>query len=127
VANAVPITRSEAQETGGTETDIRHGEWAFFEIGRIVSDKPIGLMHGDVTFDEEKRSTYSHNIGIGHLSYEIYAPSDKRLYGLHYDSKHPNVWSTLLVISADDATAMQVQVKIDMTKSKEPVTHELTV
>ena len=113
---------AKVKETASSETDIRHGEWAFFEIGRMISNKPIGIIQpGDITLNDEAQTIYSHNILLGNLSFEVYAPTNKRLYGLSFCPKQPNVWATLLVISADDAQAMQVRVKIDMANTVSPV------
>ena len=46
-------TVARVKETGEGEIDIRHGEWAFFEIGHLVSTEKIGLKE---LADHETRS-----------------------------------------------------------------------
>jgi len=114
------------KETGGGEIDIRHGEWALFEIGRIVSKEVMGMYQGQIIVDDAKRRSYEHNIPQNFLSFEIRPAFGGRGYGLAHRPEQSHVWSFLLVISADDALAMQVRISVDMTKSKDPVSYEPT-
>jgi hypothetical protein len=115
---------SQVKETGQTEIDVRHGEFALFGIGKIVSPEMFGMFHGSVTLDTQAKRQYAHNIPLGSRSFEV-SLSGKRSYGLGYVPTSPSgTWSLLMVISADDAVAMQVRVSIDLLAKKSPVTCE---
>jgi hypothetical protein len=108
------------KETGSSEIDIRHGELALFEIGRLVSPSMMGNFNGSVILDSDSRKIYETNIPLGDTSFEVYSATGKRLYGLHHSAEQPMVWPLLMVVSADDAMALEVRVSIDVAK-KPPV------
>lgn len=115
---------SRVKETGHSEIDIRHGEIALFEIGRIVSPEIFGMLNGSVTLDSKAKWLYPHNIPLGVRSFEV-SSSGKRSYGLGYAPESPSaVWALWMVVSADDAIAMQVRVSIDLAAKVSPVTCE---
>jgi len=115
---------SRVKETGHSEIDIRHGEIAFFEIGKIVSPDIFGMLNGSVTLDSKAKWLYPHNIPLGVRTFEVSA-SGKRSYGLSYTPQSPSaVWALWMVVSADDAIAMQVRVSIDLAATKSPVSCE---
>lgn len=113
------------KETGQPEIDIRHGEIAIFGIGRIVSREIFGIFNGLVTLDEKAKKTYAHNIPFGSLAFEVSGYGNQR-YALGYMPTSPSAdWTLWVVVSADDAIAMQVRVKIDLRAAKDPVTCEV--
>lgn len=115
---------SQVKETGQTEIDIRHGEFALFGIGKIISPEMFGTFHGWTTLDSKAKTLYSHNIPLGARSFEVSIPGG-RSYGLGYMPNSPSAtWSLLIAISADDAVAMQVRIGIDLQAKKSPVTCE---
>jgi hypothetical protein len=56
---------SQVKETGQTEIDIRHGEFALFGIGKIISPEIFGTFHGWTTLDSKAKTPYSNNIPLG--------------------------------------------------------------
>ena len=114
---------SGVKETGDSEIDIRNGELALFEIGRLVSLKTMGNFNGQVVLDGKFRKLYETNIPLGHTTFEVYSPAGKRLYGLHHSAAQPTVWPLVMVVSADDAVAMEAKVSIDLAETM-PVTIE---
>jgi hypothetical protein len=112
------------KETGSGEIDIRHGEWAYFELGRIVSKQITGLMSGSVVFSDEHRRDYGHNIPLGHIGFEFCSLSRKRGARLAHNPELPN-WSIFTVISADDVTAMRVRLNINMAATN-PISYEVS-
>jgi hypothetical protein len=118
---------SRVKETSGSEVDIRHGELALFEIGKIVSLKMFGEFHGLVTYDSSSKRQYNHNIPLGHLSFEV-SNLGKKSYGLAHSPGRPwVVWPLWMVVSADDAISMQIRISIDLAKDEHPVTCEAVV
>jgi hypothetical protein len=110
------------KETRGSEVDIRHGEWALFEIGKIISKEYDGIYFPDnVVLDDELRRAYETNVNNGVLSFSVYSFNGKREYSLVHMSNQPHIWSISLVVSADEVLAMQVRITIDMAKTKDPV------
>jgi hypothetical protein len=107
------------KETSGGEVDIRHGEWALFEIGKIVSKELDGPYQGIVVLDDEWRHTYEHNVNIGSLNFGVYSFTGKREYGFAQSPAH--IWSISMVLSADEVLAIQVRIDIDMGKTKDRV------
>lgn len=107
-------------------TDIRHGEWAFFEIGKIVSKTAIGLYtQSKESIEIMPRADYQHNVPQGFLTFEM-RDAAGRNSGLGHRPEHPNTWKILTIISADDVLARQVQIEIDMADIKSPVTWKET-
>jgi hypothetical protein len=116
---------SRVKETGGSEIDIRHGELALFEIGKIVSPKMFGMFHGWVVYDPKAKQMYGHNIPLGHLSFEV-SSLGKRSYAIgHSPGSPPTIWSIWMVTSADEAQSTQARINIDLSKDKRPVTCEI--
>jgi hypothetical protein len=112
------------KETGATVADIRHGEWIFFEVGRVVSKFPLGMLSGEGVLDAESLKTYDHNIPNGYLSFEVH-PITGNKSGLTYDPHREagrRPWEPFVVVSADDAQAMNVRLSIDLSKENAPVT-----
>ena len=117
-----PPTLCRIKDSESQDIDIRHGEWAYFEIGRLVSKDMIGPFYPHrVVIDESKLKSYGHNIPRGFLSFEIYSSVNNREYGLAHQPEHPNVWTLLLVLSADGVRAKNVNIKIDMAKPRWPI------
>jgi hypothetical protein len=115
------IARIRGIEAG--EIDLRHGEWAYFEIGRIVWSEWVGNLQGSIVLGAEARRQYEHNVPRGYLSFEI-RPFGDRGYGLGYTpGAEPFAWT--MRFSADDATSTTIVLKIDMSKTETLVTYEM--
>lgn len=120
-----PPTLCRIRDTASDNIDIRHGEWAFFEIGRLVSKDMMGQIEPGVVNAEKNMDLYKHNIPRGHLTFEVYSVGNNREYGLGHSSEGETVWTLFIVFSADDQKSRTVNIKIDMTKTRSPVWHEL--
>ena len=121
-----PPTLCRIKDSELDEVDIRHGEWVFFEIGRLISTEVMGVVYQRVVLPENRMEIYDHNIPRGYLSFEIYSVNNNREYGLGHQPERPIVWPLLMVISADDVQARRVNINIDMTKTRSPVWWELS-
>ncbi|MEH2518312.1 hypothetical protein V1279_003885 [Bradyrhizobium sp. AZCC 1610] len=116
---------SRVKETDQSEVDVRHGELALFVLGKIVSSEHFGMSGGPVTLDARTIELYTHNIPRGFRTFEV-SNGGKRAYGLGHMPESPTAdWTLLVVVSADDAIAMQVRVNIDLLATKTPVTCEI--
>jgi hypothetical protein len=117
---------SRVKETGRTKIDIRHGEWALFEIGNLVYSKALGMVQGDaVVLTEEDRKSYERNIPSGYLSFKVRSWSGHPEYGLSspFDKK-PGTWHIIAVLSADDTIAKEVRLDIHLDLEKPSVSIE---
>lgn len=120
-----PPTLCRNKDSESEEIDIRHGEWIYFEIGKLVSKEIMGQVSGGVVVEENQMRAYSHNLPLGALSFEVSSVGKKREYGLAHRPEHPVGWSFFMVISADDVKTARVNISVDMTKTKSPVSCEL--
>ena len=116
-----PVLLATLKDTTANQTDIRHGEWAFFMVGRIVSSKPIGIHKGTATIEDNFLRAYEHNIPLGALSFEVWSAETKRQYGLAHRPEHAHVWGVPVVISADDTKSLTVGLKVNFADEKSPV------
>jgi hypothetical protein len=110
------------KETGNTEIDIRHGEWAFFQLGSLVSKEMHGVIHGGVEMDGERRKQFEHNIPLGALSFEVWEPSGKHAYGLGHMPANPGKFTLLVIVSANGVLARHIPITIDLTNNN-PVSY----
>jgi hypothetical protein len=115
---------SQVKETGQTDIDLRNGEIALFGIGKIVSPEIFGILSGSATVDAKAKLLYANNIPRGGRTYEV-SSFGKRGYGLGYMPQSPSAeWTIWVIVSADDAIAMQVRVNINLLAKESPVTCE---
>lgn len=108
------------------DVDLRHGEWVFFEIGRMAS-KDIARVSSTVELDKNLTTAYQHNVSNGYLSFELWSFPNKQELGLSggsLDGKagKKSIWTIGLVISADDVKSENFTVSIDFTGEKPSVT-----
>jgi hypothetical protein len=111
------------KESGELSTDIRHGEWAFFEIGKMVTNDafPTG---GAVFYGDEEKKRYQHIKPEHPKHLEILLPSGQSAYGIFQShDTPPGVWPMSMVIAADDMVSLQLKVSLDLFK-KAPITFE---
>lgn len=107
------------------QVDIRHGEWAYFEIGKIVSENDKGLIDYQKLLWKMKRlKQYEHNVPKGFISFEISTYDGVRRTGVVHQPKHPHQWSVILIVPADDAIALKVRININMQNTTMPVSYE---
>jgi hypothetical protein len=111
------------KDTATLETDIRNGEWAFFRIGRIVSEKLYGTMRGPAVLTNDELKTYEHNIPLGHLAFELAAPTGvwKTHLGNSSDIREPTIWPLNVIVSADEIISLPLRIKVDLSDAKKPV------
>lgn len=105
------------------EIDIRHGEWAFFEMGRIFSPENNGQYSGALKVESGLLESVVQNVERGVLGFEL-APLDKQTLMLHSTPPLEGTWTPLVIISADDVKAREAVLHIKMTKEKQSVIAE---
>jgi hypothetical protein len=111
------------KETGELSTDIRHGEWAFFEVGKMVSRDGF-LTGGFVTYDDEQKKRYEHTRPEHPKHLEILLSSGQPAYGILQNPDLPAPdWNMLMVVTADDMVSLQLKVSLDFT-NKTPITFQ---
>ena len=114
---------AQVKETGELSTDIRHGEWAFFEVGKMVSRNafPTG---GAVVYNEEEKIRYQRVRPEHPKHLEILLPSGQAAYGIFQNPDIPAPdWNMSMVVTADDMVSLQLKVSIDLM-SKTPISFE---
>jgi hypothetical protein len=113
------------KETAASVADIRHGEWIFVEIGRVVSNLPLGQVHGSTTLDEDRVKNYDSSVPLGFLKFEACSVNGYEfgiMYNLKDDKANDALRNLFIVVSADDARAMNVRLNIDLLNIQQPVT-----
>ncbi|MCK1287538.1 hypothetical protein IVB41_26900 [Bradyrhizobium sp. 44] len=112
------------KESGELLTDIRHGEWALFEVGKMVSSDafPTG---GAVTYGEEEKKRYEPALRQNYPKHlEVLLPTGQPAYGIFQDpDRPPTDWNMTMVVAADDIVSLQLKVTLDLM-SKTPVTFQ---
>ncbi|UPJ52234.1 hypothetical protein IVB30_13260 [Bradyrhizobium sp. 200] len=119
-----PVLLATIKDTTANETDIRHGEWAFFMVGRLVLPKPIGMWKGNTTIEDNFLKSYENNIPMGVLTFDVWSSDTKRQYGIAHLPEHPVTWKLPIVVSADDKKSLMVVLKINFEDQKTPVTYD---
>lgn len=117
-----PVLLATIKDTTASETDVRHGELAFFMVGRIVSSKAVGVYKGSSVVEDDKLKSYEVNVPAKALSFEVWSHETKRQYGLGQMPNRNHVWQIPVVISADDQKSVNVALRIDMSDQISPVT-----
>ena len=115
---ALPPVVCKIKDMTDDSIELRHGEWAYFEIGRLVSKEIFGVMSGRTKTKETFMKSYRHNVQSGHLSFEIHSVSKGREYGLGSMKDVETQWTLYIVISADDVKSATVKIDIDMTNTQ---------
>jgi hypothetical protein len=111
------------RDSSALEIDLRHGEWAFFEIGRIVSKEVIFGFAGHTKVDASQLRSYQHNVPNGYLSFELRGATGRSV-GLGHQPDYPHVWELRLIVSADEVISTNVIARIDFANRKSPVSIE---
>jgi hypothetical protein len=119
-----PVLLATIKDTTASETDIRHGEWAFFMVGRMVLHEPIGMWRGSTTVEDNFLSVYEHNFPLGAYSFEVWSSDTTRQYSIGHLPDRPVPWKLPVVVSADDKKSLMVMLKIDFTDLRKPVTYD---
>jgi len=107
-----------------SEIDLKHGQWAFFAVGRIVSTANIGLFKGSVTIDDDQLKFFEHNVPLGGLKFDVWSFDNKRHYGLGGPSYPSDGWKMTMLISSQDKKSKQIALNIDPQNQKTPVTYD---
>lgn len=119
-----PPTQCKIKDADSGDTDIRHGEWAYFEIGRVTSREMMGLVFIGQDVSEDDLRRYVHNIPLGHLSFQVEPLERNQKYGLGYQHGMDAQFSLLAVVSADDTKASQAVINITFSDKGLSVTLE---
>jgi hypothetical protein len=93
------------KETGGTEIDLRHGETAFFKLGRVISKRAGGFLDGSTSLSEEDLAVYECNISAKHIRF------DTEKHSLN-SAKPDYLWRLTASISADDSISKHVSLSL---------------
>jgi hypothetical protein len=110
-----PPERCVLKDSTAFTADIRHGERAYFELGRIVCEALVGVPHvrsGGRSLSEQEIQVYLHNVPIGHLLFEPCRPGAPRFAASTEPAK--NVWTLRFMVSADDLPARTATVVVDL-------------
>jgi hypothetical protein len=109
------------KDSTASEVDIKHGNAAFFVIGRIVSPDRTGLSQGPVAIEdrllkafEQRGQAPSFYIGTAENKYQF------ALSSVPYPSTG---WELFAVISAEDRKSRSVKLIVDPRDKKNPVTY----
>jgi hypothetical protein len=109
-----PPQKCSLKDTRQTAIDIRHGERAFFEIGRIVAKAGVGLpqVHTQRELSAPQTQMYLINIPRGHIMFELPETGAVSLgmSNLPDDSS----WKLQIVVSADDVPARIIKFSADL-------------
>lgn len=110
-------------------TDIRHGEYALFELGEFFGEECLGVPCGtnmpQLTPDWVKHYEYAVPRNI--LTYHIYSPiaGSGPLNIGYVPDNHQEPFVSYLIISADDVKSKETRLTIDLSKANStPVTIE---
>jgi hypothetical protein len=105
-------------------TDIKHGEWAYFTIGRVVTSEVDGfpVFRTKPAISKEARSAYQHNISIGHLSFEPGTANVRFSSGIGPDR---SIWKFQIIVSAEDVSARTVFLSVDLRSAPAKIVLEL--
>jgi hypothetical protein len=113
---------AEIKDSTLSEIDIKHGNAAFFVIGRIVSSKNIGAFKGSVTIEESHLKSFEQRASLDQLGFNIGALGNKYRFTLGSPPYPPTGWVLIAVISAEDRKSRAVTLNIDARDQKNPVT-----
>lgn len=117
-----PVLLATIRDTTASEADVRHGELAFFMVGRIVSSKATGVYKGAAVVEEDKLKSYEVNIPAKALSFEVWSHETKRQYGLGKMPNQNHGRQLPIVISADDQKSVSIALRVDLNDQNAPVT-----
>ncbi len=103
--------------------DIKHGQAAFFFLGRTVGTDYLGNFVGTTTYEYDRLKQYEHNIPSGHKpSFEVWSCDNVYRYGLA-DPPPPSGWKLTMLISAEDKKSRRVVLDVN-PGNQIPVTYE---
>lgn len=113
---------AEIKDSTASEVDIKHGNAAFFVIGRIVSPKNIGLFKGSITMDDDLLKTFEHPAYGERPTVYVGKIGSRYQFGLGSPPYPPTGWVLVAVISAEDKKSRVVKLNVDARDQKNPVT-----
>ena len=114
-----PVRLASIAGTTSSFTDMQHGEYAFFQIGRLVSTKRYGRYGGAIGIDN--LTEYDHNIPIGVLAFEVWSSDSKKKFTLNQWPDRAANWTVPVVISASDIKSVQVAIDVNLNGDKSSV------
>ena len=102
--------------------DLKHGQAAFFLIGKTVGTHYLGNFVGDVVYVPDKMRRYVQNIASGRRpTFEVWSFDNVYRYGLNQEMEKSN-WPLRAVISADDRKSKTVDLEVK-SSSQIPVSY----
>ncbi|MCP3466273.1 hypothetical protein [Bradyrhizobium sp. CCGUVB23] len=115
---------SEIKDTETSEIDIKHGNAAFFVLGRIVSSSIMGVAVGSVTIEDRYLEMFEHNVQRGMLRFDVGTRGNKYRFALALETDRPSIWNLIAVISADDRRSVPIDLMIDPQEKKRPMKYK---
>jgi hypothetical protein len=113
---------AEIKDSTANEVDIKHGNGAFFVIGRIVSSKSFGMFKGSVTIEDKRIKAFEQRDAADTLSFNVGSSENKDRFALGNPPSPPTGWILIAVISAEDKKSRVVKLNIDTRDKTNPVT-----
>jgi hypothetical protein len=103
--------------------DLKHGQTAFFFLGRTIGTDYLGNFVGDTTYENDRLKQYDHNIASGRKpTFEVWSVDNVYRYGLN-DPPPSTGWKLLVLISAEDKKSKQIILDINPV-NQIPVSYE---
>jgi hypothetical protein len=122
------IERCPIKGTNTFKSDIRHGDYIYFRLGRVVSAEfsglPGGGLAGEVVRAEEMKG-YVQRIQNGLLSFEPTGNPVK--FSGRLDRPGKVKWTFPVIITGDDLPSRTVALSIDMRTSKVDATLNMDI
>jgi hypothetical protein len=102
------------KESSLYSTDLRHGELALFEIGRVVSRVAGFPNGGSVTYDDERKKRYDWLKEDSPKTFEVFAPAG-RAFGIGdmRPGGAPETHWLTVTVTADDVLSLPISVFLD--------------
>jgi hypothetical protein len=95
--------------------DLKHGQAAYFLIGRTVGTDFSGNFVGDTMYAPDRLRRYAHTIASSRKpTFEVWSFDNVYRYGLN-DDREKVTWELDIVISADDKKSKRVAMKVTPT------------
>lgn len=119
-----PPLRTLVRSSDKFTTDLQHGTYAYFRIGRIISSEMREPgFDGHSTMTKEQIERYSRNAKSGHICFDLF--EDKGIetrHALGFLTKS-KPFPLSVIVSGDNVPAELVRLTVDMSKPTNIVAH----
>ncbi len=111
VGYETPVVAS-VRGSSADRVDLKHGQAAFFLIGKTIGGDFSGNFVGDTIYVPDKLRRYVQNIASSRKpTFEVWSYDNVYRYGLN-DDKEKMDWPLTVVVSADDRKSKQVALTV---------------